>query len=59
MRAVLGLDAADAGAALLDGISYAKLRRSLSHVGPSYAAALQSQPLRLATTCCGRATHRA
>jgi ABC-2 type transport system ATP-binding protein len=59
MRAVLGLDAADAGSALLDGIPYAKLRRPLSHVGGivrGRAAAPAAPP---ATTCCGWATHRA
>ena len=33
MRVVLGLDAADAGTALIGGRPYARLRRPLSHVG--------------------------
>ncbi len=42
MRVILGLDAADAGTALIGGQPYAKLRRALSHVGSLLdAAALQ------------------
>ena len=42
MRVILGLDAAEAGSALIDGAPYAKLRRPLSHVGSLLdAAALQ------------------
>ena len=42
MRVVLGLDAADAGTALVGGRSYASLRHPLSHVGSLLdAAALQ------------------
>ena len=42
MRVILGLDTADAGAALIDGRPYAGLRRPLSHVGSLLdAAALQ------------------
>src|SRR5258705_8649337 len=42
MRIILGLDAADSGAALIDGRPYAGLRRPLSHVGSLLdAAALQ------------------
>jgi ABC-2 type transport system ATP-binding protein len=33
MRVILGLDAPDAGTALVDGTPYAKLRHPLSHVG--------------------------
>ena len=59
MRVILGLDAADAGSALLDGMPYAKLRRPLSHIGDivrDRAAAPGAPP---ATTCCGWHTHRA
>jgi len=42
MRVILGLDRADAGAALIGGRPYASLRRPLSHVGSLLdAAALQ------------------
>jgi ABC-2 type transport system ATP-binding protein len=42
MRVILGLDAADAGTALIGGQPYANLRRALSHVGSLLdAAALQ------------------
>jgi ABC-2 type transport system ATP-binding protein len=42
MRVILGLDAADEGAALIDGQPYASLRHPLSHVGALLdAAALQ------------------
>jgi ABC-2 type transport system ATP-binding protein len=42
LRVILGLDAADAGSALIDGRPYASLRRPLSHVGSLLdAAALQ------------------
>ena len=42
MRVILGLDAADAGSALIGGRPYASLRRPLSHVGSLLdAAALQ------------------
>ena len=42
MRVILGLDAAEAGTALIDGQPYASLRRPLSHVGSLLdAAALQ------------------
>jgi ABC-2 type transport system ATP-binding protein len=42
MRVILGLDAADAGSAFIDGRPYASLRRPLSHVGSLLdAAALQ------------------
>jgi len=42
MRVILGLDAADAGAALIGGRPYASLHRPLSHVGSLLdAAALQ------------------
>src|SRR5207245_9623957 len=42
MRVVLGLDAADAGTALIGGQPYASLRRPLRHVGSLLdAAALQ------------------
>ena len=42
MRIILGLDAADAGTALIDGQPYRTLRRPLSHVGALLdAAALQ------------------
>lgn len=42
MRAILGLDAADAGTALIGGHPYASLREPLSHVGSLLdAAALQ------------------
>jgi ABC-2 type transport system ATP-binding protein len=59
MRAVLGLDAADAGSALLDGIPYVKLRRPLSHVGGIVRGRAAAQPSRPAITCCGWPTHRA
>jgi hypothetical protein len=39
MRVILGLDAAEAGWALIDGMPYAKLRRPLSHVGSLLDAA--------------------
>jgi ABC-2 type transport system ATP-binding protein len=42
MRVILGLDAADSGAALIDGCPYRTLRHPLSHVGALLdAAALQ------------------
>ncbi len=42
MRVILGLDAAEAGTALIDGQPYASLRRPLSHVGSLLdASALQ------------------
>jgi len=42
MRVILGLDAADAGTALIGGVPYPRLRRPLSHVGSLLdAAALQ------------------
>src|SRR5271168_3007247 len=42
MRVILGLDAQDAGRALIGGQPYAKLRRPLSHLGALLdAAALQ------------------
>jgi ABC-2 type transport system ATP-binding protein len=42
MRVILGLDAPDAGSALISGQPYAKLRRPLSHIGAMLdAAALQ------------------
>src|SRR5262245_18062577 len=42
IRVILGLDAADAGSALIDGRPYASLRRPLSQVGSLLdAAALQ------------------
>src|SRR5215469_10334062 len=42
MRVILGLDAADAGSALIDGRPYRSLRHPLSHVGALLdAAALQ------------------
>src|SRR5215468_4293986 len=42
MRVILGLDAADAGSALIDGRAYRSLRHPLSHVGALLdAAALQ------------------
>jgi hypothetical protein len=44
MRVILGLDAADAGSALLDGMPYAKLRRPLSHVGEIVRAAAPAAP---------------
>src|SRR5258705_6737235 len=43
MRVILGLDAADAGTALIGGKPYRSLRQPLSHVGSLLdAAALQS-----------------
>ena len=50
-RVILGLDAADVGSALLDGMPYAKLRRPLSHVGDvlrDRAAARSPRPQPLA-----------
>jgi ABC-2 type transport system ATP-binding protein len=42
MRVILGLDTADEGRALINGVPYAKLRRPLGHVGALLdAAALQ------------------
>jgi ABC-2 type transport system ATP-binding protein len=42
MRVILGLDATEAGSALIGGVPYARLRRPLSHVGSLLdAAALQ------------------
>ena len=60
MRVILGLDAADAGTALVGGQPYRSLRRPLCHVGSLLdaggAAARAAPP---ATTCCGWPTRRA
>ena len=59
MRVILGLDAPDAGTALIGGQPYRSLRRPLTHVGALLdAAALQPAGPR-ATTCCGWPTPRA
>ena len=60
MRVILGLDAADAGTALVEGRPYRRLRRPLRHVGLAARRRRRCSPAGPpATTCCGWPTRRA
>jgi ABC-2 type transport system ATP-binding protein len=59
MRVILGLDAPDAGHALISGRLYRRLRRPLTQVGHCSTAQHCSRAGPPATTCCGWPTPRA
>ena len=59
MRVILGLDAADAGSALVGGQLYRSLRHPLSHVGALLDAAALQPSRSAATTRCGWRIRRA